>query len=130
MLALFLRNTRAAPEGILRVRGWNSTTQTPVDWQGAAETLVEVYAPTEYTVATHTFSGQPHSYYRLEVASGNGLQPGVRLVQSNHGVETTQTMQASGDGLLLRDTDGSTVTETQVFPPAQGETQWERQVTW
>ena len=65
----------------------------------------------------------------MEIATGNGLQPGLRLVQSNFGMVSTRTLQASGDGLTLRDSEGTLETVWQVIPPAQGATLWQRQVT-
>ncbi|MEI6674935.1 MAG: hypothetical protein WCO57_07135, partial [Verrucomicrobiota bacterium] len=105
-----------APQGGLRVRGWDSANQSVVDWTGAQETLVEVYAPGSYNASTHAFSGEPHSYYRLEVATGYGLADGFRLVQSNHGKVKIRSFQASADGLVLRDMKGSRVTESIAVP--------------
>nr|MCU0782312.1 hypothetical protein [Akkermansiaceae bacterium] len=68
----------AAPQAALRVSGWNPATQPPVSWTDATETLVEVFDPDQYDAEDHSFSGDPHSYYRLEVATGNGLADGVR----------------------------------------------------
>ena len=118
-----------APQGALRVCGWNSTSQSVIDWTGAAETLVEVYEPGNYNATTHAFSGEPHSYYRLEVASGNGLQDGFRLVQSNHGKVKIRSFQASGDGLHLRDKKGFRVTDTYAIPPSGSSTTWQAQTT-
>jgi len=106
------------PQGMLRVRGWNSTTQSAADWTGAAETLVEVYELGNYEAEsrdeaeTHGFSGKPHSYYRLEVVPVNDLASGFRLVQSNHGKVKIRSFQASADGLVLRDMKGARVTES------------------
>jgi RHS repeat-associated protein len=114
----------SVPQGVFRVRGWDSATQSPAAMHSAQETLVEVYAPENYTDASHTFSGEPHSYYRLEVATD-----GLRIVQSNFGLVSTRLVETSGDGLLLRDTEGSRVTESVAIPPAQGQTSWSRQTT-
>ena len=117
------------PQGVLRVRGWSSATQSAVDWQGAQETLVEVYARESYEATTHTFSGSPHSYYRMEIATGSGLQPGLRLVHSNFGIVSTRAMQATADGLYLREVEGDTVSEWQVIPPAANSSSWQRRTT-
>ncbi|MEI6676301.1 MAG: hypothetical protein WCO57_14110, partial [Verrucomicrobiota bacterium] len=119
----------SAPQGAMRVRGWDSANQSEVDWTGALETLVEVYAPGNYNASTHAFSGEPHSFYRLEVATGNSLEDGFRLVQSNHGKVKIRSFQASGDGLLLRDTKGTRVTESIAVPPSENSTSWEAQTT-
>ena len=117
------------PQAVFRIRGWDSTSRTPVAWAGAQETMVEVYDPADYVGSSHTFTGQPHSYYRIEIATGNGLQDGVRLVQSNHGVVHTRSFQASGNGLVLRDVNGNHVTESTVVPPDQNTPSWQRQTT-
>ena len=115
------------PQGVFRVRGWNSSTQSAVDWTGATETLVEVYDLANYNLVAHTFT-VPHSYYRLEIATGNNLQPGLRVVESNHGTIRTRSMQASSDGLVSLATDGTRATETIVTPPAQEEKKWQRTI--
>jgi len=118
-----------APQGGLRVRGWDSANQSVVDWTGAQETLVEVYAPGSYNSSTHAFSGVPHSFYRLEVATGYGLASGFRLVQSNHGKVKIRSFQASADGLVLRDMKGARVTESITVPPSENSTAWQTQTT-
>jgi len=123
------------PQGVLRVRGWDSTNKSKAYWTGAAETLVEVYEPGNYDAAsrdvdiTHGFSGVPHSYYRLEIATGNSLADGFRLVQSNHGKVKIRSFQASADGLVLRDMKGARVTESIAVPPSENSTAWQTQTT-
>lgn len=50
------------PDGVFRMRGWDSAGQSAIDLTGAAETLIEVYHPSSYDTGAHTFSGQPHSH--------------------------------------------------------------------
>ena len=106
-----------APQGVLRVCGWSSTSGV-VSLASASETLVEVYDLAAYNTANNTFVANsiPHSYYRLEVATGFGLEPGFRLVQSNHGKVKIRSFQASADGLVLRDMKGTRVTESIAVP--------------
>ena len=122
-------------QGVVRVRGWDSTNQSKPDWSSAPETLVEVYEPGNYDPVyrdvdeTHGFSGVPHSYYRLEIATGYGLADGFRLVQSNHGKVKIRSFQASADGLVLRDMKGARVTESIAIPPSENSTAWQTQTT-
>jgi RHS repeat-associated protein len=115
------------PQGVIRVRGWDSATQSVVDWNNAEETLVEVYEREAY-VNFNFGENTPHSFYRLEVVTGNGLQDGFRLVQSNHGEVKVRYFQASGDGLLLRDVKGDLVKESIAVPPSQGTTAWQAHI--
>ena len=118
-----------APQGALRVRGWISSSGSIVPWTGARETLVEVYDPENYNATSNAFSGVPHSYYRLEVATGNGLADGFRLVQSNHGKIKIRSFQSSSDGLVVRDKKGTRVTESITIPPSTSSTAWQTQTT-
>ncbi|MFD0894239.1 RHS repeat protein [Luteolibacter ambystomatis] len=117
-----------APEGVFRVRGWDSGSSAATDLEGAAATLVEVYTPAQYNASSHAFSGTPHSYYRIEVATGNGLAAGVKMTESNHGVVHTSSFQASTDGLQLRTRKDAIVTETITVPPASSETSWQQHI--
>jgi hypothetical protein len=119
----------SAPQGTLRVRGWVSSSQSVVAWEGALETLVEVYDPCNYNAESNTFSGEPHSFYRLEIAIDCVLVDGFRLVQSNHGKVKIRSFQASSDGLVLRDVKGARVTESIAVPPSENSTAWETQTT-
>ena len=83
------------------------------------------YDPIQRKFTTET----PHSYYRLEIATGNGLNDGFRLVQSNHGKIKIRSFQVSSDGLVLRDQKGNRVTQSITIPPSIGSTAWQAETT-
>lgn len=112
-----------APYAVLRLRGWDGS--AAVSFTGAQQSLVEVYEPAQYNATSKTFTGSPHSYYRVEIAPGNGLPDGIAFVQSNYGVLRSEIVQVTHqDGLSIRHQKGSLITEELTVPPASGSTEW------
>ncbi|WP_367872487.1 hypothetical protein [Luteolibacter sp. Populi] len=104
------------PDAVLRLVGWTGSAER--SYTGATQSLVEVYERSQYNAISHTFSGPPHSYYRLEIQAGEGIwADGTTLVQSNRGVSRTESIQASNDGFSTRHQKGAVVTEKLMVPP-------------
>lgn len=112
-----------APYAVLRLRGWDGS--AAVSFTGAQQSLVEVYEPTQYDATSKTFTGSPHSYYRVEIATDNGQFDGIAFVQSNHGVLKSEIVQVTDqDGLSFRHQKGSLITEKLTVPPAEDSNEW------
>jgi len=124
-----LEKLYVTPQGVYRVTGWNSTTQTATNWEGGAESLIRVYDPSQYNSSTQSFTGEPRNWYRIESVTNVSSFIGVRLVQSLNGMVETRTFLSSLNGLTSREMVGTMVTEQQVVPPATGSTSWQRQTT-
>jgi RHS repeat-associated protein len=102
------------PDAVIRLRGWDGS--AAISYTGATQSLLEVYDPSQYNGTTKAFSGTPHSYYRIGIATGNGMDDGISITQSNRGVVRTESIQAKLSTQSLRHQRGPVVTLSQMNP--------------